>query len=530
MRRLLPRAGTAPGGPQRVEPPLELELPLLLGLLLGELGVLGALLVSDELPLEVLGLELGVLGVAGAFMSRRGSVSPRRPWGEALPEDCVALLGLFLQAPTPAIIPAAEARAIHLLRVMVVLSCRLALGKLEPAAIGRKRGAHGSRAGIRARLACGTLLPMPKEDRPRSFPASGGPRRAPPLREDLRLLTPRQIYEHLDRFVIGQTAAKRAVATAAHQHLKRIEQRRLGKPTLLRKSNVLLMGPTGSGKTHIARKLADLLEVPFTVADATEYTEAGYYGKDVEVMVAELLFKSGHSIDATQRGVIFIDEIDKIARRTGSARTGAGNRDIGGEGVQQALLKLLEGREIFVPLNVTQHWNKHDFVQVDTSDILFICAGTFTDLHEVQVDKMVGFGSSGRRMGSSRLRVRELIEYGMLAELLGRLPVQVQLQELTAEELYRILTEPPDALAREYREALAIDGVELDLQKSALEAIVEYSVEKKLGARALRSILEELLADVMFEAPERRGERLAIDRRYAQARLKKVDAAALKDG
>jgi ATP-dependent Clp protease ATP-binding subunit ClpX len=370
---------------------------------------------------------------------------------------------------------------------------------------------------------------MPKDDRPRSFPASGGPRRVPPQREEIRVLTPREIFEHLDRYVIGQTAAKRAVATAAHQHLKRIEQRRLAKPTLLRKSNVLLMGPTGSGKTHIARKLAELLEVPFTVADATEYTEAGYYGKDVEVMVAELLFKSGHSIDGTQRGIIFIDEIDKIARRTGSARTGAGSRDIGGEGVQQALLKLLEGREIFVPLNVTQHWNKHDFVQVDTSDILFICAGTFTDLHQVQVDKQVGFGSSGKRMGASRLRVRELIEYGMLAELLGRLPVQVQLEELTAEELYRILTEPPDALAREYREALAIDGVELDLQESALKTIVEYSVEKKLGARALRSIMEELLADVMFDAPEKRGEKLVIDRRYANARLKKVDAAALRD-
>src|SRR5438309_1202774 len=369
---------------------------------------------------------------------------------------------------------------------------------------------------------------MPKDDRTRSLPPSGGPRR-PPAREDVRIHTPRQIYEHLDRHVIGQAAAKRSVATAAHQHLKRIEQRRLSKATLLRKSNVLLMGPTGSGKTHIARKLADLLEVPFTVVDATEYTEAGYYGKDVEVMVAKLLFNSGHSIDATQRGIIFIDEIDKIARRTGSARTGAGSRDIGGEGVQQALLKLLEGREIFVPLNVTQHWNKHDFVQVDTSDILFICAGTFTDLHQVQVDRQVGFGSSGRRMGASRLRVKELIEYGMLAELLGRLPVQVQLEELTPDELYEILTAPPDSLAREYREAPAPGGVELDLQEEALKAIVEYSVEKKLGARALRSIMEELLADVMFDAPEKRGERLVIDRRYAYARLKKLDAAALRD-
>src|SRR3989440_4478230 len=284
---------------------------------------------------------------------------------------------------------------------------------------------------------------MPKDDRTRSLPPSGGPRR-PPAREDVRIHTPRQIYEHLDRYVIGQTSAKRAVATAAHQHLKRIEQRRQGKATLLRKSNVLLMGPTGSGKTHIARKLAELLEVPFTVVDATEYTEAGYYGKDVEVMVAELLFKSGHSIDATQRGIIFIDEIDKIARRTGSARTGAASRDIGGEGVQQALLKLLEGRGIFVPLNVTQHWNKHDFVPGDTSAILFACAGTFPALHQAQVDKQVGFGAEGRRHGNLRLRVKELIEYGMLAELLGRLPVHVQLCELLPDELYEVLTVPPD--------------------------------------------------------------------------------------
>ena len=350
-----------------------------------------------------------------------------------------------------------------------------------------------------------------------------------PAREDFRVYTPREIYAHLDRYVIGQTAAKRAVATAAHQHMKRVEQRKLGRTTLLRKSNLLLMGPTGSGKTHIARKLAEFLEVPFTVVDATEYTEAGYYGKDVEVMVAELLFKSGHSIEATERGIIFIDEVDKIARRSGSARTGAGSRDIGGEGVQQALLKLLEGREIFVPLNVTQHWNKHDFVRVDTGDILFICAGTFTDLHQNQVDKQVGFGGASRRMGAQRLRVKELIEYGMLAELLGRLPVQVQLQELTAGELLQILTVPPDSLAREYREALSLDGVDLDLTDGALRAVVEYAVDKKLGARALRSILEEVLADVMFEAPEKKGERIVIERPYALKRLQHLDAAALRE-
>jgi len=374
------------------------------------------------------------------------------------------------------------------------------------------------------------LASMPKDapERKGLGMSAGGARRVP-RQEEVRVLTPRQIYDHLDRYVVGQDAAKRAVATAAHQHLKRIEQRRLGAKTLLRKTNLLLMGPTGSGKTHIARNLAELLEVPFTVVDATEYTEAGYYGKDVEVMVAELLFKSGHSIDATERGIIFIDEIDKIARRSGSSRTGAGSRDIGGEGVQQALLKLLEGREIFVPLNVTQHWNKHDFVQVDTSDILFICAGTFTDLHQAQVDKQVGFGAEGRRQGGSRLRVKELVEYGMLAELLGRLPVQVQLRELSPGELYEVLTAPPDSLVKEYREALKLDGVELDLRDGALRAVVQYAIDKRLGARGLRSILEEVLADVLFEAPERRGQTVVVDRAFCETRLSKLDGAALRE-
>src|SRR6478736_5656179 len=192
--------------------------------------------------------------------------------------------------------------------------------------------------------------------------------------------TPREIFAYLDVKRCAQPKDKRVI----------------------KKANLLLVGPTGCGKTHIARNLADCMKVPFIVADATEYTEAGYYGKDVEVMVAELLFKSGHSIEETQRGIVFIDEIDKIARRSQGARNGAGSRDIGGEGVQQALLKLLEGREMFVPLNVTQHWNKHDFVQVDTSDILFICAGTFSDIHnygpsaDERAQTGIGFGSQER--------------------------------------------------------------------------------------------------------------------------------------
>src|SRR5262245_6369614 len=252
-------------------------------------------------------------------------------------------------------------------------------------------------------------------------------------RPDAQSLTPREIYDYLDRFVIGQKRAKRVVAIAAYNHLKRCAAKSVRGKKLIKKSNILMVGPTGSGKTHIARNLADCLKVPFTVVDATEYTEAGYYGKDVEVMVAELLFRSNHSIEDTQRGIIFIDEIDKIARRSHGARTGAGSRDIGGEGVQQALLKLLEGREIFVPLNVTQHWNKHDFVQVDTTDILFVCAGTFTDLHEYAGETEVGFGAAGRTKRRRRITHKDLLEYGMLAEFLGRLPVVVELEELTRE-------------------------------------------------------------------------------------------------
>jgi ATP-dependent Clp protease ATP-binding subunit ClpX len=336
--------------------------------------------------------------------------------------------------------------------------------------------------------------------------------------------TPREIFSYLDTYVIGQERAKRAIAIAAYNHLKRCAQPRGAK--LLKKSNVLLIGPTGSGKTHIARVLAECLKLPFTIADATEYTEAGYYGKDVEVMIAELLFKSDQSIEETQRGVVFIDEIDKIARRSQGARTGAGSRDIGGEGVQQALLKLLEGRELFVPLNVTQHWNKHDFVQVDTSDILFIAAGTFSDLdlyRGAAAEKPLGFGQAGRRKSTRRVGTKDLLEYGMLAELLGRLPVMVELGPLDEGELLQILTVPPDALTREYQHLLSLDGVRLEFDEEALREVVRFAIDRKVGARGLRSIVEELCHDLMFDAPERRGEVVTIDRDYARERLDRIE-------
>ncbi len=341
-------------------------------------------------------------------------------------------------------------------------------------------------------------------------------------------LTPRTIYERLDRYVIGQERAKRAVAIAAYNHEKRLAARKLRGRPLLKKSNVLLVGPTGSGKTHLARNLAEVLEVPFVVADATEYTEAGYYGKDVEVMIGELLQRANGSPDEARRGIVFLDEVDKLARRSQGAKTGAGSRDIGGEGVQQALLKLLEGREVFVPLDVTQHWSKHDFVRVDTADILFICAGTFSDLHAYGGgERSVGFGREGGPAPRPPVGRKQLLEYGMLAEFLGRLPVVVELQPLGPDELLRILTVPPDSIVREYRELLAADGVELHLTDGALREIVRFAHRRELGARALRGIVEEVLADVLYEAPERRGQKWTVDARYVAGKLGGLDPARL---
>ncbi len=211
-------------------------------------------------------------------------------------------------------------------------------------------------------------------------------------REIYRFLhvTPRRIFEQLDHYVVGQRHAKEVLAIAAYNHLKRIEYLKFGGDTTIRKSNILMMGPSGSGKTYLARTLAKILDVPFAYNDATAFTEAGYYGEDVEVAIGRLLYATNQNVDAAENGIVFIDEIDKIARRSGGARTGAGSRDIGGEGVQQALLKILEGNKIFVPLNVTAHWNKYDYVEIDISNVLFICAGSFPDLDESPEAKSIG--------------------------------------------------------------------------------------------------------------------------------------------
>jgi ATP-dependent Clp protease ATP-binding subunit ClpX len=350
----------------------------------------------------------------------------------------------------------------------------------------------------------------------------------PRIEEQVAVPTPRQIDERLSRYVVGQERAKRALAVAAYNHLKRVALRRGRKPAPLRKSNVLLIGPTGCGKTHLARNLAQILDVPFHVADATEFTEAGYYGKDVEVMIAELLAKANHSVEQAQRGIVFIDEVDKIARRSQGHRSGLGARDIGGEGVQQALLKLLEGRDILVPVGPGQHWQRNDTVTVDTTDILFVCAGTFTDVFAYSGDRALGFGArDAPRRATRRIRQRDLLEYGMLAEFLGRLPIVVQLDELGPEELLEVLTGPPDAVVREMTELLAADDVALSFTDEALREIVRYALERGAGARGLRAIVEEVVADLLFEAPERRGTPAVVDAALVRRRVERMDPAMM---
>ena len=331
-------------------------------------------------------------------------------------------------------------------------------------------------------------------------------------REIYRFLhvTPRRIYEQLDQYVIGQKHAKEVLAIAAYNHLKRIEYLKFGGEVSIRKSNILMIGPTGAGKTYLARTLAKILDVPFAYNDATAFTEAGYYGEDVEVAIGRLLYATNQNVSSAENGIVFIDEIDKIARRAGGARTGAGARDIGGEGVQQALLKILEGEKIFVPINVTAHWNKYDYVEIDISNVLFICAGSFSDLDEEIDGKAIGFFNEAP-VAQHEASTEALVKYGFLPELLGRLPVRVQLDELSADDLVTILTQPREAMIPEYQRLCALDQIQLDFSHDALLEIANAALRQRLGARALRAILEKVLHPILFIAPERAGERIVIE-------------------
>ncbi|HEX9986642.1 MAG TPA: ATP-dependent Clp protease ATP-binding subunit ClpX [Thermoanaerobaculia bacterium] len=331
-------------------------------------------------------------------------------------------------------------------------------------------------------------------------------------REIYRFLhvSPRRIFDQLDQYVVGQRHAKEVLAIAAYNHLKRIEYLKFGGEVSIRKSNILMIGPSGCGKTYLARTLAKILDVPFAYNDATSFTEAGYYGEDVEVAIGRLLLATNQNVDAAENGIVFIDEIDKIARRAGGARTGAGQRDIGGEGVQQSLLKILEGEKIFVPLNVTAHWNKHDYTEIDIANILFICAGSFNDLDDGSDAKPVGFGDRAESR-KQEISTDTLVKYGFLPELLGRLPVRVELDPLTSDDLVSILTQPREAMIPEYQRLCALDQIQLDFSEAALYEIAAAAQRQKLGARALRAILEKVLHPILFVGPERAGERIVIE-------------------
>lgn len=348
--------------------------------------------------------------------------------------------------------------------------------------------------------------------------------KAPELRK-ANLPKPMEIKEHLDQYVVGQDDAKRYLSVAVYNHYKRLMQADVKTDDVeLEKSNILLLGPTGTGKTLLAKTIARMLDVPFAIVDATVLTQAGYVGEDIESILTRLLQAADYNVEAAERGIVFIDEIDKIARKGDNPSI---TRDVSGEGVQQGLLKLLEGTVVNVPPQGGRKHPEQKMIPVNTQQILFVCAGAFDGIERKIAQRLntrvVGYNSPGQILNTrdeehllKYVDARDLKSFGLIPEIIGRLPIITHLNPLTAETLRMILTEPRNAITRQYIRLFELDGIQLTFEEEALDYIVAKTMEQKLGARGLRSIVETIMIDAMYEAPSQKKKTLVIDRTYAE--------------